>query len=311
MSFHYPLPESEPQSPLRGLSDETRTALTHVAMGPSAANLLLNSEGNSGTEQDPSFRPIVESAIDRARQLFSEIYATKLEIPKIGGSELLVNWQQLQAGYEAWDKLGLQPELIISPEGRPLAFWQALYTGIREWQEINHPDTIYKLQNHSDGDGLWINDQVKTHWDALTRTDKPRWGVSVMPTTIKAPVLAVDHRGNDKTNAMPARLISILSDLSEATTRSGENGLLHPTMERYLTLQASRLILGQSLVDDKVGSTYYYSWLDGTFTNTDGKLAAPHGYWYPDYGQVSLYWFGVGYRRGYLGSRPEVRELEF
>ena len=109
---------------------------------------------------------------------------------------------------------------------------------------------------------------------------------------------------------MPTELTSILSNLHEAITRSGENVLLHPTMERYLTLQANRLILGQSLVVDKAGSTYFYSWLDGTFTNTDGKLAAPVGYWGPDLGRVYLNWDEVGIRGDLLGARPEVRGVD-
>ena len=45
-TFHYPLPESEPTSPWGGFSDEARTALTRIAMGPSPANRLLTADGN-------------------------------------------------------------------------------------------------------------------------------------------------------------------------------------------------------------------------------------------------------------------------
>ena len=48
-TFRYPLPEAEPTSPWSGFSDEARTALTRLAMGPSPANQLLTPDG-SGME---------------------------------------------------------------------------------------------------------------------------------------------------------------------------------------------------------------------------------------------------------------------
>ncbi len=45
-TFRYPLPEAEPTSPWGGFSDEARTALTRIAMGPSPANQLLTPDGN-------------------------------------------------------------------------------------------------------------------------------------------------------------------------------------------------------------------------------------------------------------------------
>ncbi len=45
-TFRYPLPEAEPTSQWSGFSDEARTALTRIAMGPSPANQLLTPDGN-------------------------------------------------------------------------------------------------------------------------------------------------------------------------------------------------------------------------------------------------------------------------
>ena len=45
-AFRYPLPEAEPTSPWSGFSDEARTALTRLAMGPSPANQLLAPDGS-------------------------------------------------------------------------------------------------------------------------------------------------------------------------------------------------------------------------------------------------------------------------
>jgi hypothetical protein len=45
-TFRYPLPESEPISRWGGFSDEARTALTRIAMGPGPANQLLTPDGN-------------------------------------------------------------------------------------------------------------------------------------------------------------------------------------------------------------------------------------------------------------------------
>ena len=108
--FHYPLPEFEPQSPLSGLSDETRTALPNIAMGPSAAKLLLNPNGQPSLELDPDFQPIVEASFQRSTDLFGALLEDGLRVPELTSPELsVVNWQHLQEGFRAYEALNMQP----------------------------------------------------------------------------------------------------------------------------------------------------------------------------------------------------------
>jgi hypothetical protein len=300
--FHYPLPESEPQSPLRGLSDETRTALTNIAMGQSVANLLLNLDGQPILEQlNPDFRRVVGASLQRSQELFIVTGMSSLHIPEIGSPELKVDWRQLQTGYEAMERLGLQPELVIGLEGQPLSFWKTLYSGLRQWQDDNQLDAAHRLLHQDDGDGLYVDSQLETYWDELI-PNQLRWSVSVLPGTPKPPVLNIAYDGTDAKQAIPAELTNILQALSLTDTNSQKP--MNPKLEKYLHLQATRIQLGQEPLDIET-----FSWLNSTFTNSNGKLAAPNGLWYPGHGRVYLHWREVGDRNGYLGSRPEVRDV--
>ena len=61
-TFRYPRPEQEPSSPWSGFSDEAKTALTRMAMGPSPADQLLDPEGRNG-----------EDHLSREVQLWAEV----------------------------------------------------------------------------------------------------------------------------------------------------------------------------------------------------------------------------------------------
>ena len=95
-NFHYSLPESEPQSPLSGLSDEARTALTRVAMGPSPASQLLNPEGSATSEMEPDFQEVTTEAHRHLVDIFA--YAKlDLSVPDLDSSEFShINWLNLQ-----------------------------------------------------------------------------------------------------------------------------------------------------------------------------------------------------------------------
>ncbi|OVE78646.1 hypothetical protein BVY00_02305 [bacterium G20] len=254
-------------------------------------------------EADQGFRELAAAARQRLNKLLTDT-ATNLPVPELSELEG-VNWQHLAEGYTAMERLGLEPQLVIAPEGQPLKeFWQELFSHLRQWQDDNQPNATHRLKKQTDGDGLWINDEVKNHWSELT-PEQPGWSVSVIPTIGKAPVLNVDHKGQSTAGETPKELNNILDQLP--LNQTAESGLEHPSLERYLTLQAIRLQTGQEPLDDQIGGIYYWSWLDGTFQNSDGNTAAPNGYWNPDDGRVRLAWDRVDGRGAYLGVRPEVR----
>ena len=294
-NFHYPLPESEPSSPWSGLSDEARTALSRVAVGPSVANQLLQPHGLVNPEISLDF----QSVVSEARQNYGNTLintGTGISIPEITSSEFSeVDWQRLELGYKAYELLlGMSPELVITPEGQPISFWKSLYGNLREWQGINNPDSPHRLKKQDDGDGLYIDNQVADHWDQLT-PDRLSWGVTVVPTISDTPSLNVDYEGKDENGDISTELTHVLAGL-------GHTGLYHPSVERYLMLQATRLQSGQEPVDSKT-----YTWLNGNFTNSENNQVAPRGRWFPGSGQVYLAWRKVGIRGDNLGVRPEVR----
>lgn len=262
----------------------------------------MDAAGNQGAESVRTNWPRVSEAHTAATKLFE---LADLAVPGLDSPELAAtNWQHLEAGYQAYERLGMEPQLVIAPEGRRLDFWQTFYSKLRQWQDQNQPGASHRLKNNDDGDGLFIHDDIRRSWDSLADKDQPGWSAFVVPTTAKAPVLEVDYEGDDENGTRPAGLTSIMNALEEAYATSS---LEHSSIERYLTLQATRLQTGQRPVDDKIDGVNYWSWLKGTFTNGNGSTAAPSVAWRPGYGQVFVVWDKVGIRRGDLGVRPEVR----
>ena len=224
-NFHYSLPESEPQSPLSGLSDEARTALTRVAMGPSPASQLLNPEGSATSEMEPDFQEVTTEAHRHLVDIFA--YAKlDLSVPDLDSSEFShINWLNLQEGFRVYESLDMQPELVISPEGRPIDFWKGLYTGLRLWQDRAQPDAPHRLNNKDDGDGLFIADTTAQNWSSI-KASSPGWKVSIIPGTPTATALNVDHRGNDDSGNIASELATTINALPTAN-----GGLPHPSAD--------------------------------------------------------------------------------
>ena len=298
-SFHYPLPEQEPQSPWTDLSDEARSALTKVAIGSSVANQLLQPDGLVNPEISPDFQMVAAASHRRYNSLFTEVPGYT-SVPEFTDPEFSqVDWQRLESGFMAYDQLGMSPELVISIEGQPLDRWQTFYSNLRQYQDDHYPDSPHRLLRQNDGDGLFVNAQMAEHWGELT-PEQTHWSLAVIPTTIKAPALGVDYYGKGQNGLVSDDVASILTELPI-------NQLVHPTIESYLAFQASRIHANQQPIDDKIDGLFYYTWLRGNFTNSENNQVAPRGGWRPDFGQVFLVGRRVGNRVGDLGVRPEVR----
>ncbi|MHB1910386.1 MAG: hypothetical protein ACYCQJ_16190, partial [Nitrososphaerales archaeon] len=204
------MPESQAPSPQTG---EVLRVLGGIGLpGENGVSRMAADGGSHEPGSGPSWEVATE-AYQQVTSLFADV-KPEVRVPGFSDLELAhINWAELRQGYETQERLGLEPELVIAPEGQPLSFWRVTYGNLRQWQDANDPDSSHRLQNRQDGDGLWVNSEISSNWDELTNTANPRWTVSVVPGTIKAPVLNVNHRGIDGNNGIPDSLIRILKEL--------------------------------------------------------------------------------------------------
>jgi hypothetical protein len=189
--------------------------------------------------------------------------------------------------YNRMHQEGRQPELVLSPL-MTSSQWRNVYRRLTADTAIpNNP-----LKEQDDGHGLYINDEVNAAWDDLNfipggvpviNTDTiaaAPWTLRVIPGTPKPTQTNIDHDGNYKDGTQLPNVA-------------------HPTVNEYLTLQATLIQNGEPPIDAQT-----WSWLDGTFG--DNNSQAPRGGWYPDSGQVGLGCFGVDLRDVDLGVRVPV-----
>jgi hypothetical protein len=257
----------------------------------------------------PEFGDLLASKHRQAELLFGRI---SVDVPSMtefarAGFDL----PKLDRSFEAMTRKGLAPELVLAPV-LPQEQWVALFQDLQDDPSVNHDN---RIQNG----GLYIDNDVSSHWDELEATDHTTsldgqdWQVLVVPGTPKPPVLNVDHTGSDG-KAAPSRMklgrrVSGSALAEQLTNQATELGLnpesltadnLHPTISAYLSLQAAQLEAAQPPLD---ASTW--SWLHGTF-DASGTLRAPSGRWSSVVGQVGLGWYGVDNRSGHLGVRLPV-----
>jgi hypothetical protein len=189
--------------------------------------------------------------------------------------------------YNRMHQEGRQPELVLSPLLLAQQ-WRNIYTALTADTTIpNNP-----LKEQDDGHGLYINDEVNAAWDDLNfipggvpviNTDTiaaAPWTLRVIPGTPKPTQTNIDHNGNYKDGTQLPNVA-------------------HPTVNEYLTLQATLIQNGEPPIDAQT-----WSWLDGTFG--DNSSRAPSGRWVPGDGRVVLSCGGVGGRSGSLGVRVPV-----
>ena len=293
------LAESLPTSHEVALAGDVVRTLGGIGLpGDEVIGRMSNGQGTGG-ERVTNWSAAA-TALERAQRLLTTWGG--IDAPEISSPELAhVDWNSLLTGYGAFEALGLQPEVIISPEGQDLDFWRQRFSQLRMWQDTNKPDAPHRLQRQTDGDGLWVHKDVAANWQTLAKTDQPRWSASVIPATAKAPFRSVDHNGHDSHSSMPQALNDTLAALPV-----GHQLLTHPSPESYLMLQATRLQAGEEPVDPYTDNLYQYSWLDGEFTSGTNQVA-PCGSWRPGGGRVNLGWVRLDRRLDDLGVRPPVR----
>ena len=222
------------------------------------------------------------------------------DVPELTGPEFgHIDWHLLEAGFEAYEELDLEPKIIITPTGQGLQYWRTLFTHLYEWQREQLPP----IQGDQLLDGLWVDPDVRNHWDGLVPS-KPGWQVSVIAGTVQAPVKNVDRTGKDHNGRMPQRLVDILAKQPPHSDPAA--GILdtHPSIEDYLMLHATQFHQGQGPLD-YVGMT----WLEGTLRSRPGVVYPAGRVWRDNSNgsQVSLEWHTPNIFDEFCGVRPIVR----
>jgi hypothetical protein len=303
------------ESPLSHSADVTTFGLDPLAKARAAARTAK--EARLGDAAELLGTPVFD-AFERAHDSLAGLYGLSVNLsphpdgfdrplPLKEDPELMDQLTGLRDTFEAFQRAGLHPEIVISPEGLSLKKWQALFSSLRQWQDTHHPDSPHRLKNHADGDGLWFSSWVEYNWDALNtpssnnpndprsgspNSTKPRFTLWVIPGTPEPSTVNVAHDGTVTDGSVPPDLQKII-----ALTPRGK--LEHPSISAYLTLQATRLRANESPIDS---SDFDFTWLAG---EKGGR--ALRGDWNSEYGRVGLYDDAVGERSYDLGARPAGR----
>jgi hypothetical protein len=231
MTYHYPAPESGRQTPLEGLSDEARTALGGLTVGPSPANLLL---GLDTGEIGQDFQAVLSTARqDTVRLLTALKYPCNWElVPDLGSKEFEgVNWRKLEQGYAAYKELDLEPSVVFTSEGRPLTYWSALYRNLGTWREKTQPTAAIPFTGLKVQSGLNAEPDIVANWRELI-PENARWQVSVIPTVAEAPVQGVNYYGYEQgqDGSLKDELLGIfLKQPNHPGTAKNPFAEMHPT----------------------------------------------------------------------------------
>ena len=308
----------------QGASVETGRQIDHLMNEPaedvydvlSSIAALRTPEGKAFTERVRETHELTKAMFEATGSIFS--------IPELKSPELKnIDWPRLHEAQEIYKGLGIKSRVIFTAVGRELEgdeSWTAFFSGLREWQDTNHPEAEHVLKNQNDGDGLWIWDSVKTNWQEAIQKDRGsglRWAVSVMPIE-DAPInVSIDHSGKAAdTNQngavtreyVPDELAGVISSLPKQPDGRAY-ALTHPRAETLMTAIALQIFENSTLEargEDQITpiDKNTVTWAEQTIGNGSSAL---HVYWLPDRGQVRLHDREVGRRNGVLGGRPEVR----
>lgn len=199
-AFRYPLTDSDPTSRWDKLSDEARTALTCIAMGPSPANQLLTPDGNGaeGLSTD-AYSWAVQELESVGTELRSKYGFSDLFGPNVPTSvnELATNSPNFVTTvsrlYEVKQSLVNANE--VNPEGINVGETMSLV--LMPWQEI---------RNHLNDFDQWIkrlrttqavatdDDHINDNLLRAIKSDQPMYRDSAQPTQMLTPSQYLDKK---------------------------------------------------------------------------------------------------------------------
>jgi hypothetical protein len=295
-----------------GVSVDTAASVANLMNTPSHGSSL-----DSLATSSPEARVFAETVKATHTTMGDMLRATGdvFTLPSLDSPEFATtNWQRLMEATKAYEGLGIPSQVVLSPINRPLEGehgWKTFFSGLRQWQDNNNPDAVHRLQNQTDGDGLWSSNEVLSQWDSVIDTgpDAPQWQASVVPTDNKPAVTNVAYDSTNALGDVPTDLSSIVAllpptpsiDPSQPPKLAG-----HPKAESLMTLIASQLYLNKdnSQPEQTPIDSNTWTWAEGIISSGANGLAVD---WGPGFGQVFLNHSGVGTRVDFLGVRPGVR----
>jgi hypothetical protein len=303
-----PIPDSlaagfpEGLQPVTHVSEDTLRVLGGTGLPGDQAITRMDGSGQN-PESGVVTWEVAHEVHTATSTLFSEI-PEMTEFARAG-----IDFTALRTGYESYKNVGLEPELVFAPINKDLSSWRAAYARVRKWQDTRWPDSAYKLQHKSDGDGLYVNEAVAQHWDELSEfsitalpgisvqaTDGIYWKVIFIPTASEETGGLAVNTSHDLSKASPSYYeqlgIIIGRDISEAEA--------HMPIGVYLTLQATRTLRNLPLLDSRT-----WTWNAGTFQEGN-SLRAPASSWSPNAGRVRVNHDVVGGSRDSIGVRVPV-----
>lgn len=217
---------------------------------------------------------------------------------------------RLEQTFSLFERLKLEPEVVLAPTGRDLTFWEDLFGRITA-SPLNPSHGTGKLLR--DG-GLWVSDPVKNNWSNLVKPEAGEgWNLSVVSAKAEPHIVNVTGYGyGDEHNTNPhVKLNELLGKLglpllpirvarkkNQPLAPPNTQPDIHPRIDTYAMHQLNRIVQGKDPLD-----VSGWSWLKGMLP--DGLV--PAGRWRPDDGQFDLRWDVAGGVSPSIGVRASGR----
>lgn len=311
-TFRYPLPEASPPSPWGGLSDEARTSLTRIAMGPSPANQLLTPDGN-GAEGLPA---------DVHAWATTDFEATNwYQYPDQFGLDAPTSLQELATLspnlaptlsrlYEA--KQSLISSNDMTPES--LSLGETMHLALIPWQEMrNHlGDFDQWIKTLRDSQGIATNDDyINEHLLGAIKSNQPFYRDPENPTRLLTPTQYLDKKIAEDgawgvmlaQTSQAAGIERIKGQSPDQMTGDGSQHL-ELTGHNIDAMGVFEWIALTLQNDPKELSPQDASWLLANRMTVDGGPHVPGGDWYDD--QVGSYLNWAGNQFVNVRVRPAV-----
>jgi hypothetical protein len=192
-----------------------------------------------------------------------------------------IDWEQLSVSFAFMEDLGLEPEIIVTPDHLSLNNWGSIFANVG---------------GATKNGGLYYDEAIDDNWREIGGdADSDLWTVAVIPGVAKPHLLGQPHNMDRQTaDSVDAQYAALF----DPSIEFAEN---YPSVHTYLMLQARRLQAGLPPIDSETAT-----WLAPAF---DNGTKAPYGFWRPDGGQVRLYWSVPSDQLDHIGARPAVRGL--
>lgn len=301
-TFRYPLLEAEPTSPWGGFSDEARTALTRIAMGPSPANQLLTPDGNGAEGLSAEVQSWVNTELANVANYFGtwQNYDGQLGVDKsVSLGELSAGNPNLASKlthlYEAKEALLSSGE--TTPEGTNVG--ETMRLAVVPWQEMrNHlndfDEWVDKLR---EAQGLDEEDYINEDLIAAIKGNTPFYRDPEDPSQLLTASQYLDKKIAED-GPVGVMLVQTSDDAGIDRIKGQSPDQMTGDGSEHLELSGSNVDsmgifewISLTLQTDPTQlSTEDYSCMLANRLDVGGGPHVPGGYWYGDQFRSFLYW---------------------